>query len=640
MKINFIIFLTLCLHLVAKAQLRIISGEEIFVSGTENLFSAESFSNIGKLTIAAGGTATLNGGSTSGLGTIKGSSTSNLLIGGTSTSGTYYFDQTTAGTTNLLKDLTLSGTATATFGNAINITGGATPGTVIVGLGTTLTTGGFLTLLSNAAGTANIGISNGTISGNLTAERYIPANGRRYRFLASPVVGGSSLQWRNNGANTSGRGIQITGSGTVDASTSNQPSAFYYLETNTTGTINDAAKWSTIDGSTSLTNGRGYRVFVRGDRSIDLTTTNTVNNVTTVWVNGTYPSNPVSIPVTYTNATGGGLGWNLIGNPYPCNIDWMSASGWTKTNIGTGVAIYRPSTNSYAYSLTSSDASDNINVSVNGGGTVIGSGQAFFVRATAASPTLSCNESVKVLTVPTILLLKTSPSNQLRIKLTQDALNIDETVIFFNEKFHDEFLGDEDFSKIANPTVNISSILGNEIYTAINFISNNYTEKTIPLSVWGSKNGTYQLDLTQIAGFDASVSIWLKDKYLNTTDAIDKDKNIPFVINDNALSKGDNRFELLFKNIPTGANELTNVLANTQVKVYPNPAIDVLNISLSNTQFKNSTITIYTVSGKEVLRSNMAENTAQLNIANLSNGIYLVTITNENGFLKTVKFVK
>jgi hypothetical protein len=36
----------------------------------------------------------------------------------------------------------------------------------------------------------------------------------------------------------------------------------------------------------------------------------------------------------------------------------------------------------------------------------------------------------------------------------------------------------------------------------------------------------------------------------------------------------------------------------------------------------------------------MPENTAQLNIANLSNGVYFVNIINQNGFNKTVKFVK
>lgn len=193
---------------------------------------------------------------------------------------------------------------------------------------------------------------------------------------------------------------------------------------------------------------------------------------------------------------------------------------------------------------------------------------------------------------------------------------------------------------MANLTVNVSSILGKELYAAINFTSNNYTEKTIPLSVWGNTNGNYQLDLTQVDGFDAAISIYLKDKYLNTTTAIEQDKNISFTINSDSLSKGDKRFELLFKNAAVGTNELDNALAKAQIKVYPNPATDILNISLSNTQFKNSRVSVFSATGQEVLQSNMADNTAQLNITNLSNGIYFVSITNQNGFNKTVIFVK
>ncbi len=527
------------------------------------------------------------------------------------------------------RKLVLSGTGTFAIeaGKSLRIDSG----------GTVNFNGKLVTLKSDVTGTAAIGTIDvdGTLNNatNLTVERYIPANGRRYRFLASPVVGGTTLQWRDNGGSTSGRGIQITGpTGTVDASTSNAKSAMYYLETNTTGGINDAAKWPSIDGSTTLTNGQGYRVFVRGDRSISLTTLNTVNNATTIWVNGSYPTGTRTLPVSYTST--GGQGWNLVGNPYPCSIDWNASSGWTKTNINDQIAIYRPSTNSYAYYTTTG------NVSTNGGSNIIGSGQAFWVRANALSPALTCTEAVKTTTAPTTLLLKTTPSNQLRIKLTQDSTNIDETLIVFGETYNDRFIETEDIGKLVNATVNISSVVGTEQYAAINFTSNNYAEKTIPLSVWGNANGNYQLDLTQVSGFDAAVSIYLRDKYLNTVTTINENKLINFSISDDSLSKGDFRFEVIFKNAASGSNELANAFSNIKVKVFPNPATDELNISLNNIQFKNTNVNIYSATGQEVLRSNMPENTAQLNIANLSNGVYFVNITNLNGFNKTVKFVK
>jgi len=531
--------------------------------------------------------------------------------------------------------LTINGTITysgGTMNYGSTTTGNliiSNSGSLIVSSGT-FSTNGRVTVQSNASGTGSIGNSAGAFSGNITVERYIPANGRRYRFLASPVVGGTTLQWRNGVTNVSGRGIQITGTGTVDASTTNQPSAFYYDETSTTNTgINGIGKWVAIDGSTNLTNGNGYRVFVRGDRSIDLTTLNTTNNATTISVTGTHPTGTISLPVTYTTGAGG-LGWNLVGNPYPCSIDFTSVSGWTKTFIGTGVAIYKPSTNSYAYSITNGDATDNVSVSINDGSNIIGSGMAFWVRATASTPVLSCTEAVKVTSAPPTVLLKSAPKNQLRLKLTQDSLNIDETVIAFGDKFSADFLENEDLNKLPNATVNISSIFGNGKYVAINFTSNNYTEKTIPLSVWGNTNGKYQLAFSQVEGFDAGVSIGLKDKFLNTITAVNESKTISIDLNDN--SKGDNRFELLFKNNGT----IVENVSNTILSIYPNPATDVLNISLSNGT-SIETVNIYNVSGKLV--NNTKLNGNQIDISQLNNGVYMVEVITANGSFKT-KFVK
>ena len=225
-KMKFVILsLLMSVSISASAQLYISSGTEFYIAPSEQFTSAEQVQNAGTLTIAAGATATLNGGAT-GAGVIKGSATSNLVIGGTSTTGTYNFDQTTPGTTNVLKDLTLSGSTTATLGSNLNITAGATAGTVIVGSGTTLTTGGNLIIKSNATGTARIGASSGTIAGDVVVERYLPATRRAYRFLAAPVTttGGVFASWQESGTNAAGLGIQVSGlagaaPGGVDATT-------------------------------------------------------------------------------------------------------------------------------------------------------------------------------------------------------------------------------------------------------------------------------------------------------------------------------------------------------------------------------------------------------------------------------------
>jgi hypothetical protein len=107
-----------------------------------------------------------------------------------------------------------------------------------------------------------------------------------------------------------------------------------------------------------------------------------------------------------------------------------------------------------------------------------------------------------------------------------------------------------------------------------------------------------------------------------------------------ANQRGKNRFELILNGkINTSINQ-ANIIANTYLTVYPNPATDLLNVNISNASFKNSSITISSVSGQQIMNSTMNGSNVQLNIEGLSNGVYFATVANENGFNKTIKFVK
>ena len=68
-----------------------------------------------------------------------------------------------------------------------------------------------------------------------------------------------------------------------------------------------------------------------------------------------------------------------------------------------------------------------------------------------------------------------------------------------------------------------------------------------------------------------------------------------------------------------------------EIRVYPNPANDVLNISLSNVD----SITISDINGKQILT--LDSNTFhQINTSNLQSGIYFITTTNG----ATTRFIK
>lgn len=77
----------------------------------------------------------------------------------------------------------------------------------------------------------------------------------------------------------------------------------------------------------------------------------------------------------------------------------------------------------------------------------------------------------------------------------------------------------------------------------------------------------------------------------------------------------------------------------SKLKLYPNPATDVLNIS-NESNFSNANFTISDMTGRIVLKkSAISGSSTNINIASLSNGTYLIKIENE-GKSTTSKFIK
>ncbi len=79
---------------------------------------------------------------------------------------------------------------------------------------------------------------------------------------------------------------------------------------------------------------------------------------------------------------------------------------------------------------------------------------------------------------------------------------------------------------------------------------------------------------------------------------------------------------------------VNNVVKNEQIVVYPNPTVDVLNITkVSN----NATYTIYSASGQLVMKGKVSDNKVQ--VSKLEKGVYVITLDN-NGETSKVKFIK
>jgi poly(3-hydroxybutyrate) depolymerase len=87
--------------------------------------------------------------------------------------------------------------------------------------------------------------------------------------------------------------------------------------------------------------------------------------------------------------------------------------------------------------------------------------------------------------------------------------------------------------------------------------------------------------------------------------------------------------DFLIDDIKTQGVGVNNILAKTDVKLYPNPAKEMLTIEVNNGN--KNVITLMDLSGKtiETIQSNKAF--THLNLSHLQAGIYFVNISNENG---------
>lgn len=607
-------------------------------------------------------------GSVSGSGSLKGASAAKLAISG-SASNTIRFDQTTPGTTNLIKNLTISGAGTTTLANALNITGGSSFGVVTVGSGATLATGGNLTLKSTATGTAAIGNSAGNITGNITIERFMSQSGRRWRYISSPVTGQTLADW--------GTKFYITGPGTPGATIGSQnsngyatsrsnllgfnnaegtPASVRIYNRTTTGTIENGWANPASNMATNLTPGVGYRAFIRGPITGNYATDTAVIGY---FVPGAAPTQSsftftqtggittgvnagsVSLPINSTGTDAAGAfntsndGWNLLGNPYPCAFDWLAfwSANTNRTNIANVIYIFDASANSYKSYNTSSGGS------LTSG--IIPSGSAFFVQATGTGASLTFTEAFKTSSAPIALHKKGATSDELQIKYYRDSTESDQYIL---KMINGATLQKDDYDiiKLKNDNLNLSSYAADSINLTLSSIPVVIEETKISLNVEATQRGTYKFDFNTINDFDNGISVSLLDKFTQKTIDIRKNPIYSFVMDSMPHQWGKDRFVLILnaKSTTTSFEDKQSSIINTKMVVYPNPASDVLNISINNSSFKNSSISIYNISGNEVLSSTMMGTSTQLNIESLSNGVYFVKVKNENGFDRTVKFIK
>jgi len=304
--------------------------------------------------------------------------------------------------------------------------------------------------------------------------------------------------------------------------------------------------------------------------------------------------------------SGIGLGWNLVGNPYPCSIDWSAASGWTKTNVNNSTYVH----------VNSSSWATYVNgVGTNGGTRYIAPGQGFFVAATAAG-TLASTDAVKVHNAAVYFKNSDEIINNL-IRLTVSGYGYtDEAVVRVSPDATTGFDGGYDAYKLYGDMPEAAQLytLGNSLLSINTLPETN----SVQVGLHAGVNGTYTIAAPEINNF-ADVS--LEDTKTGIfTDLTKSSYTFSF-----ESSENEERFVLHFSTVGIEEPESENATVYTVNKtVY---------VDLPDSE---GDIFIFNLAG-QLVKSVQASN--GLNAVDLSNstGIFMVkVITNKSSYIRKI----
>jgi M6 family metalloprotease-like protein len=318
-------------------------------------------------------------------------------------------------------------------------------------------------------------------------------------------------------------------------------------------------------------------------------------------------------------------GFNLVGNPYPSYVNWMSAA---KTNLSTTI-WYRTQNLATTPAYVFDTYNETANTGTNNNGVAAVTGmippmQAFWVKVNAGSPgSLAFDNSMRshqdVATNKFRAPAVNAAQQVLRLQVS-NGTNSDEAIVLFNANAADGYDA-YDSQKMTNANNSIP-----EIYTfvgtdklVINGLNSITTNSLVPLGFSTGAANSFSIKASEVSNFDADTKIVLKDNMLKVEQDITD--GTPYNFTSDVASM-DNRFSVVFKSksstigIDNSAEKETIIVsknANNQIVV------------ISNTNYQTGVVTVSNTIGQKLHSATITGITTVIT-KSFNPGVYLVTV--------------
>lgn len=344
----------------------------------------------------------------------------------------------------------------------------------------TVNSGAYLSLTSGKSLTLNgnfhiqnngsyIDYGTTTVGGSTTVERSMtgnwtggtPDSSTIFHYISSPVASASSLIFL---------GDQI----------------YYYSEV--------AHLWDLMGSTATLNPGTGYATALSSYKT--KTFTGGILNHTDISLSG----------LTLTGSVTDYSGYHLIGNPFPCSLQWDNT--WTMSNIDASAYIWDPSVSHYW-----------LNNGITGTGPfvtgIIPPEQAFFIRANYNGGSITIPQSKRLHSSQSFM--KEGAAIALHLKLTGNGSN-DEALIMFNPGstlgFDHSFDGLKLWGNDNAPE--IFSVISSDQPASINVLPDLTSCPAIPVGIKTARTGIFSITASGIEDFSGNITIFLEDKKTGT----------------------------------------------------------------------------------------------------------------------------
>jgi hypothetical protein len=490
----------------------------------------------------------------------------------------------------------------------------------------TFDTNGKLILNSNASNTARVAQVTGTILGNVTTERYLPAN-RAWRLLTAPMKGNSNNTIQDNWQGTNGEGVLLWGPSGTGLATGPQNNIYSF---------NNGA-WTPVTNTTTTNlfdtdKNNAFMVFAVGPHGGTNISSDFMAAETTLRPKGSLITGNVSYTGLNTNT------FHLIANPYASPI---STSALKTTNPDFNFWLLDPSLGTvggyYTFDGSNWTPSTPVGDAVN-----IQSGQGFFVRS-ASSNSFTINESHKAVGNSNAWfarqIAQNNNENKIRVLLHKQVNSqwqlLDGILSVSGNNYANE-VDAQDALKVSNFNENIMFRNGSS-NLAIEYQNLPTAATEQPIRLTGTTATSYRLTAKTEGFVSVNLQPILQDTQSGTNYLIPTDGStieIPFTGVVSTTNNPDNRFKIVYQQVLGIEQPIANTL-----QVYPNPVTDgQFSLILPNTTIV-ATYEITNYLGQVVQKGELAPSNTKVSVAHQPTGIYLVKVQ-QNGLVYTTKIIK